>query len=180
MSWESIYNFFGIKDFIYFISSPDVQDMLFPIKLVFVICAMFFLAGVIYFMINSSFVKYRFLEDVTEFVSWQAYGLKEITKRWKKIMSKIGAGAESSYKLAIVEADDFLFELMQDREYPGDNFEEIIKAMDNKILSNIDKIREAHLVRNSIVYNSDYKLDTEYAKKILNEYESAVNTIGSA
>ena len=95
-------------------------------------------------------------------------------------MSKIGAGAESSYKLAIVEADDFLFELMQDREYPGDNFEEIIKAMDNKILSNIDKIREAHLVRNSIVYNSDYKLDTEYAKKILNEYESAVNTIGSA
>lgn len=89
MTWDFIYNFFGIKDFIYFISSSQIQDMLFPIKLVFVVFAMFFLAFVIYFMINSSWLQYKFLEDVTEFFSWQAYGQREMSKRWSKVKKRI-------------------------------------------------------------------------------------------
>ncbi len=156
MSWEDIYNFFGIKDFIYFISSPDIQNMLFPIKIIFVAFGLFFLAGVIYFMFNSSFVQYKFLEDVTEFVSWQAYGSREIAKRWKKIKEKTEEGSESSYKLAIIEAEDFLAELLEDKGYLGDNFEEVIKQIDKRILSNIDQVKEAHEVRNLAVYNPDY------------------------
>src|SRR3989344_7535620 len=102
MSWEQLYNLLGIRDFIYFISSSQIQDMLFPVKLVFVTFAMFFLAAVIYFMINSSWLQYKFLEDVTEFVSWQSYGLREISKNWTKIKKRIESGAESDYKLAII------------------------------------------------------------------------------
>lgn len=180
MSWESIYDYFGIKDFIYFISSPDLQDMLFPVKIAFVAFSMFFLAAVIYFMFNSSFMHYRFLEDVSEFVSWQSYGLKGILKRWKKIKSKTLSGSESSYKLAIIEANDFLLELLDNGGYSGKNFKEIIEKVDKKMLPNIEQIKEAHEVRNSIVYNQDYKLETEQAKKILNIYEAAINSIGSA
>jgi hypothetical protein len=34
MTWEDLYNLFGIKEFIYFISSPVIQEQLLPIKLV--------------------------------------------------------------------------------------------------------------------------------------------------
>lgn len=180
MSWESIYDYFGIKDFIYFISSPDLQDMLFPIKIVFVLFSMFFLVTVIYFMINSSFVHYRFLEDASEFISWRAYGSKEIFKRWSKIKDKMKAGTEASYKLAIIEADDFLLELFEEKDYSGESFEEIIGKLDKKILSNIDQIKEAHKVRNSVVYDSEYKLDVEQAKRILTAYEYAINAVGLA
>ncbi|TSC94416.1 MAG: hypothetical protein CEN87_537 [Parcubacteria group bacterium Licking1014_1] len=178
MSWEYIYNFLGIKDFIYFISSPDIQDMLFPVKIIFVGFAMFFLAAVVYFMINSSYMQYQFLEDVMEFFFWQPYGLKEVSRRWKKIKERMGTGVESEYKLAIIEADDFLLELLEDREYSGKDFEEITKKIGKTVLPNIDQVKKAHEVRNSIVYNLDYKLDAEQTKKILDIYESAVNAIG--
>ena len=66
MTWEILYNTLGIKDFIYFISSSQIQDMLFPVKLVFVLCSVFFLILTVYFMLNSSWLQYKFLEDITE------------------------------------------------------------------------------------------------------------------
>ena len=178
MSWEQLYSLLGIKDFIYFISSPEIQDALFPVKLVFVAFAMFFLAAVIYFMLNSSWLQYKFLEDVTEFFSWQSYGLRQISKRWDKIKKRIEVESESEYKLAIIEADDFLNEVLEDRGYEGKDFQEAVNKAGMLLGSVLSDLMSAHEVRNSIVYNPDYKLDIEQAKKILKVYESAINTIG--
>lgn len=180
MTWDTVYNFLGIKDFIYFISSPQLQDMLFPVKLVFAAFAMFFLAAAIYFMINSSWLQYKFLEDVTEFFSWQSYGMREISKRWDKIKNRIESGSESEYKLAVIEADDFLNEIMDERGYDGEDLEEKIKESGKLLAPVFSEVMSAHEVRNSIVYNQDYSLDAERAKKILDIYESAINSIGIA
>jgi len=177
-SWEDLYNLLGIKEFIYFISAPEIQDIVLPIKLVFIFFTLFFLAGVFYFMSNSSWLQYKFLEDVTEFFSWQAYGLKQIEKRWAKIKKRIEAGSEAEYKLAIIESEDFLNEILEERGYEGKDFQETINSADRLVSSNLSEILAAHEVRNSIVYNPDYKLDSEQAKKILGVYESAVNSIG--
>ena len=180
MTWETIYNFLGITDFIYFISSPDLQDMLFPVKLVFACFTMFFLSGLIYFMVNSSYFKYQFLEDVSEFFSWQAYGLREIINRWKKIQKRAETGVEAEYKLALIEADDYLKEMLEDREFKGKDFEELVNNAGKIILPNLDEILSAHQIRNSIVYNPDYKIDLDEVKKILAIYEAATKNIGTS
>lgn len=177
MTWEYIYNLFGIKDFIYFISFPNLQDILFPVKLVFIFFTAFFFCAVIYFYINSSYIKYQFLQDVAEFFSWQSYGLRNINKRWKKIVQKTESGFESEYKLAIIEADDFLYQTLEDRGYNGETFEELVNSAGKKISPDFKDILEAHNIRNSIIYNSDYKLDLEKARKILSDYENAIKNI---
>ncbi len=168
MAWEVIY----------FISSSQIQDMLFPVKLVFVAFAMFFLAFVIYFMINSSWLQYKFLEDVSEFFLWQAYGQREMSNQWKKIKKRIESGAESDYKLAIIDADDLLVEVLDNRGYEGKDFEESIKKAGRLIMPSPEEALRAHEVRNSIVYNTDFQLSADLAKKILSIYELAVNSIG--
>ena len=178
MTWEALYNFFGIRDFIYFISSSQIQDMLFPVKLVFIFFSLFFLVYVIYFMLNSSWLQYKFLEDVTEFFSWQAYGQREIAKQWDRIKKRTESGAESDYKLAVIDADDFLEEVLENRGYEGDSFEESIKNAGRLVESIMNDILYAHEIRNSIVYNPDFKLSTTEAKKVLATYESAANEIG--
>lgn len=178
MTWEYIYNLFGIKDFIYYISSSQIQDILFPVKVVFIFCAVFFLVFVIYFMLNSSWLQYKFLEDVTEFFSWQAYGQREMQKQWDRIKKRTESGAESDYKLAIIDADDFLAEVLDNRGYDGKDFEEIIKKVGKLIAPILNDVLKAHETRNSIVYNPDYKLLATEAQKILATYESAVNSIG--
>lgn len=180
MTWDYIYNFFGIKDFIYFISSSQIQDTLFPIKVIFISFGVFFLVFVIYFMLNSSWLQYKFLEDVTEFFSWQAYGQREMAKQWSKIRKRTESGAESDYKLAIIDADDLLGEVLDNRGYDGKDFEESIKKAGRLITPILNDVLAAHNTRNSIVYNPDYKLSVAEAKKILDIYESAVNNIGMA
>ncbi len=180
MTWESIYNLLGIKDFIYFISSPTLQNTLFPVKLIFVFFTIFFLSAIVYFMMNSSYLKYKFFEDVTEFISYQAYGLSEITNRWKKIKKRAESGAESEYKLALIEADDFLNEMLEDRGFTGKNFEELINNAGKIVLPNLDEILSAHEIRNSIVYNPDYKIDLDRVKKILAIYEATTKNIGAS
>lgn len=178
MTWESVYNLLGIKEFIYFISSPQLQDMLFPVKLVFVFCAMFFLVAIIYLMLNSSWLQYKFLEDVTEFFSWQSIGRREMQKQWDRIIKRTESGAESDYKLAIIDADDFLAEVLDNRGYEGDSFEETINQAGRLIAPILDDVLKAHEVRNSIVYNPDFKLSTDQAKKVLETYEAASKEIG--
>ena len=178
MTWEALYSFLGIKDFIYFISSSQIQDMLSPVKLVFIFCSVFFLIFVIYFMVTSSWLQYKFLEDVSEFFSWQAYGQREMSKQWDKIKKRIESGAESDYKLAIIDADDFLGEVLDNRGYDGKDFEESIKKAGRLITPIFNDVLNAHEIRNSIVYNPDYKLSADQAKKILATYESTINSIG--
>lgn len=178
MTWESVYNFLHIKDFIYYISSPQIQDMLFPVKMVFIFFTVFFLIFVIHFMINSSWLKYKFLEDVSEFFSWKSYGQMEMSKQWSKIIKRADSGAESDYKLAIIDADDFLNEILDNRGYEGENFEEIITKAGRLITPILNDVLKAHEIRNSIVYNPDYKLTQDEAKKVLSTYESAINSIG--
>jgi len=180
MTWESLYDILYIKDFIYFISSSQLQEMLFPVKMVFIFCALFFLGAVIYFMINSSWLQYKFLEDVSEFFSWQAYGQRELSKQWDKIKKRTESKSDSDYKLAIIDADDFLAEVLDSRGYDGDNFEESINKAGKLIAPILDDVLRAHEIRNLVVYNPDYKLSADQAKKILNTYESAVNNIGMA
>ena len=176
-SWDAIYDFFGIKDFIYFISSPTIQDTLFPVKIVFIFFTAFFFCAVIWFYVNSSYIQYKFLQDATEFLSHESYGLRKVTKTWKKIKKRVESGSESELKLAIIEADDFLYETLQDMDYMGSTFEEMVEAAAKKNLPNVEDILQAHETRNAIVYESDYKLDAEKAKKMLAIYESAIKNV---
>lgn len=177
MTWEQIYDYFGIRDFIYFISSPGIQEMLFPVKLVFIFFAMFFLCAVIYFYFKSSYMQYQFLQDITEFFSWRAYGLREVEKRWNKIKKNIKSGTENEYKLAIIEADDFLYQTLEESGYQGETFEELVNNVSKKMMPNLENILDFHSIRNSIVYYPSYRLDLEKAKKILSDYESTIKNL---
>jgi hypothetical protein len=178
MTWDELYNLFGVKDFIYFISSSQIQDYLFPVRLIFVCFAMVFLFGLIYFMLNSSWLQYKFLEDVTEFFSWQAYGLREVMKQWNKIKKRIDTGAEPDFKLAIIEADDFFIDVLEKAGYDAENFQDSIKKAGRLLNSSASQILTAHETRNSIVFNPDFKISLEETKKILDIYESGINSIG--
>lgn len=172
-NWEKLYNALGMGDFMDFISSPALQDKLLLIKVVFVLFTAFFFCAVIYFYMNSSYLRYQFGQDFAEFFSWQAYGLRDVNRRWKRIARKIETESEKNYKLAIVEADDLLRQILEDAEFEGDTFEKLVDSAGERVLPNWQDILKAHHVRNLIVHDVNYKLDSNLAKKILEDYEKA-------
>ena len=177
INWDNIYDSVGAKEFIYFISSPAIQDSLFPVKIVFYFFSLFFFGAVIYFYVNSSYIQYQFLQDTSEFLFHEAYGLKKVNKSWKRIKKRVEFGSESELKLAVIEADDFLYETLEDAGYFGDTFEELITNTAKKISLDTAAVLQAHAMRNSIVYEPDYVVDREVVKKVLSVYEDTIKNI---
>lgn len=179
-NWDKLYEILGIKDFIYFISSPTIQEMLFPVRFVALLFAGFFLCAIIWFYINSSYLKFQFLQDTAEFFSWHAYGLQEVNRQWKKIIKKTELGSENEYKLAILEADDYLQNVLDEFGYEGESFEDVIEKASQKLSLTVVDVSQAHAVRNSIVYSPNYVFDEETAKKVLSYYETAIKQIAAS
>lgn len=176
--WDSLYTAFGIKNFIYYISSPTLQDYLFPVKLVFLVFGVFFFCGVIYFMINSSWLQFKFLEEASKFFSSKSYGARQIAKQWEKITKRLDSDSEAEYKLAVIEADDFLNSVLDDWGYEGETFEETIAKASKFFRDNQAQILHAHEVRNSIVFNADLVVTKEQAAGILDIYYKAITSLG--
>lgn len=174
--WDYIYSSLGITDFMNFLNS-ELQYSLLPLKIFFILFSILFFCLVVYFYINSSYLKYRFTRNVSELISGQEAGLSKINAQWIKIIKKTESGGEQNFKLAIVQADDLMLQTLKDRGFQGKDFEELIANVDKKIIPNYEDILEAHEIRNNIVYDLDYKLDLERAKKMLNDYQDAIRNI---
>ena len=166
-----------VSDTISYLTSSELQEKLFEVKIVFIFFSVIFFGGIIYFLIKSSYLKVKFWEDMVEFFTYKRYGVQTIIEKWNKIVKRIEKGSESEFKLAIIEADDFLNETLEKRGYPGETFEERLKKVNKEQLPNKEEILEAHKIRNSIVYDPDYRLNLEGVRRTIAIYERAIRNL---
>ena len=159
------------------IQSPELQAELLPAKIVFIIFSLAFFIAVVYLMFTSSYLYWEFIIDLTSFFNWRPIGAQKISRQWKRIQNRIETGTEYEYKLAIIEADDLFNNVLENRGFKAKTFEERIKQMDTAQLPNLDEIIEVHKIRNSIVYDPDYKIDRDQAKQFLGTYEKGIKNI---
>jgi hypothetical protein len=170
---------FGIKEFMHFIMNAELQATLLPAKIVFILFTLFFLYYVIYFYVKSSYLYYNYFQDSGDITMVQPAKAVDFNNRWQKIVKKTESGQERDYKFAIIEADDFLNKLLESKGFKGEDFDALARAA-KKILPNVDDVISAHEIRNNVVYDSDYKLDSEEAKNVLADYEKAIKNISAA
>jgi len=156
------------------ITSPT---FLFYLKIVFIVIAVLFLFGIILFLLKSSWLKRRFFEDWTEFFIYRPFGVKKTFKQWAKVLKRLDTGKEADYKLAVIEADGLLGDILEKMGYKGETMAKILEQLDATILPNIEQIWEVHKIRNNVVHDPDYELSLEQARKILGIYEKSFRTL---
>jgi hypothetical protein len=117
------------------------------------------------------------LQDLFEFLTYRPYGLRRIEKQWIKIMEKLETGKEAEYKLAVIEADSMLDNILEKMGYSGENLRDRLKHLTQATIPNLDTLLEAHKIRNNIVHDPDYRLSLEETKKVLAIYEKTFQDI---
>lgn len=160
-----------------FLNSPQFQEISLAIKIIFGLVSLFLVILVIFLLRGSSYLKLLFWQDMTEFFTFRAYGVKKIVKRWHKIRERLDLPSESEHKLAIIEAEGLLDEILKRMGFPGQTIGERLKQITPIQLGNIEEIWEAHKIRNNIVHDPDYRLSREEAKKAFEIYERALTNL---
>lgn len=161
-------------DFFQFIISPDFTGWLFWIKIIFLLFIVLMGGFIIFALLRTTWLRRLIIWDLIEILTLHPYGAKKLYKQWIKLKSKLDTGVESECKLAIIEADSILNEVLKKMGFDGETLIEKLEKVPSVILSNIDDIRNAHKIRDNIVYDPDFKLSNDEAKKIMLIYEKAL------
>ena len=166
------------SNLISYLSSNEISGILLHFQNAFILLSFFFFIIVLSLFLKTTWKKYAFLEDAVHFFTFKPYGIKKFTKSWQRISKKLKNGDESEYKLAIIEADEMLNDILEKVGYSGETLKEKIDKVSLVVISNKEEILEVHKVRNSIVYNPNYKVELEEAKKLLEIYRKALTDLG--
>lgn len=113
------------------------------------------------------------MENLVEFFTYRPYGFRRLTRQWERVVRRLEGPGEAEYKLAILEADEMLDELLKRIGYRGETLGEKLTGLSTTSLPNLAEALEVHQVRNNIIHDPDYRLTLEEAKRVLEVYERA-------
>lgn len=92
--------------------------------------------------------------------------------RWNRIVEQVSSEKEQDWRLAIIEADIMLDELLDVQGYHGDSMGDKMKQVERSDWNTIDFAWEAHKVRNRIAHEGgDMALSEREARRIISLYE---------
>ena len=160
-----------------FLFNPQEDGWFIIVRMVFLAISFLLVAGIVFSLFKSSYLKLRFLEDATEFLTFRPSGVKKLFRAWNKIKARLDSGLESEYKLAVIEADGILDDVLRRMGYRGENLAERLANLTSATLSNIEDLKEAHRSRTNILHNPDQSLSLDEAKKILAIFEKALESM---
>ncbi len=97
---------------------------------------------------------------------------KFINEKWERVISLINSKNENDWKLAILECDIILSDLLEKMGYIQENISEKLKAVEPSDFTNIESAWEAHKIRNMVAHEgSDFILNEREAKRVIGLYE---------
>lgn len=166
-----------LKTIVHYITSPEIQEQLFLVKIVFFVFTGFFAGAFLILISKTEWLREIILRDVFEFFSQRARLPGRLARYLERIKKRLEIGTEAELKLALIEADSLCEEVLENMGYQGENLEERLKGVPPTLISNLEKLLSAHQIRNNVVHDPDYKLTIEKAKEALEIYEKALRDI---
>ena len=104
----------------------------------------------------------------------RAYKFGEYSRKWRKIIARLEKKSESEAKLAILEADTLLDEVLKKSGYPGETLGEKLEKITEGTLPNLEDLKKVRQVRENIISDPAYKLEINKAKEALKVYEKSL------
>mgnify|MGYP001558126904 CR=1 FL=1 len=101
-----------------------------------------------------------------------AHDVPKTQLRWNRILEQAHSDSEKAARLAILEADIMLNELLDVLVYRGETMADKMRGVDRANWNTIDLAWEAHKIRNRIVHEGDaHHVNTREARRVIALYE---------
>lgn len=163
------------KIFSFIISPPSGAHLV--LEVLFIGISIYFVLTIIHVLTKSHYVQWLYGESVTDFFTRRPYGVRKVDKVWSEIMGKLKSDSESDFKLAVIEADSILDEVLKKVGYKGETLEDRLKLLSPVHYPNLEEMWRIHRIRNDIVRDPDYRLSHSGTRKILASYRKVLEDL---
>lgn len=165
--------FFAVKDFFLSVSWLRLELIL---KMISLVVSLALFAGIIYVIFGLNLFD-KLKRKIEIFIAPQQIPKKKLLKKWTKIEDRLKTGQEAELKLAVIEADKLLDEVLKRSSYFGRDLGSRLKKINSSQIANINDVWTAHKVRNNIVHDLDFKLTQLDAERSINAYKKALEEL---
>jgi hypothetical protein len=95
-----------------------------------------------------------------------------VNPKWQRVASNVDSVNSADWKIAILEADIMLDEMLNTMQVHGDTISDKLKSIERSDFLTIDLAWEAHKVRNRIAHDgAEFVLTQREAKRVIGLYE---------
>ena len=152
--------------------------------------AIFFIAIIIYTTIRMFEIRAKerahLKHEIAEYAHSGALREKELqgteifkNERWKKVLDYLFSINENDWKLAVIEADSMLFDLLTQMGFKGENMGDKLKEANQSNFRSLNLAWEVHNIRNKIAHEgSSFELSLHEAKRVIALYEQIFQEFG--
>jgi hypothetical protein len=96
-----------------------------------------------------------------------------LNERWMKVQAHISSTNPSDWKIAILEADIMLADILEKKGYQGDSISDKLKGVDKKDFITLDSAWAAHKIRNQIAHEgTGFQLNEREARQAIELYKT--------
>lgn len=138
---------------------------------------LWFLLGVVLWVIiiviSIKIIRQRQKEsaDLEEMLKHNQNDKPQGNERWEKVLKYLESENQAEWKLAIIEADNMLDDLVKTLQPVGENLGERLKSVEPSDFLTIQDAWEAHKVRNRIAHESDFTLSKHDVVQTINSFK---------
>jgi len=137
-----------------------------PLSLIFFFAAIFIFGGLLFVVIT--FAKR----------GGSQFDVEKYRSRWLGIEQQVKRDEESSYHMAILNADKLLDQALRDKGVPGQTMADRMKKLQSK-WSNANSVWSAHKLRNRIAHETDVRIDYDGTRRALAAFKQALKDLGA-
>ncbi len=165
----------GIKKILEYLFSSQLQETLFPLKIIFIFISIFFLIVIIWFLCKTEYIRWWFWFDLKNFLFPKPLGTMKLNRKWEKIKKNLEKGKlESQWKISLIESLEILDKTLKNMGYSGENLTERLSKLSSDEVSNLDDLFRAQRICQDVVRDPNYRLTKEQAQEIIEIFEKAL------
>ena len=157
---------------------------------VLAILAVFFIAIIVYTILRMFEIRrkeHRYLQyEIENYAHNQILREEEAqeegefkNERWKKTLDYLFSENPNNWKLAVIEADSMLSDLLTQLGFKGESLGDKLKKANQDNFHNLSSAWEVHNIRNKIAHEgSSFELSLHEAKRVITLYEQIFQEFG--
>ncbi|MEK7640784.1 MAG: hypothetical protein AAB389_02205 [Patescibacteria group bacterium] len=133
--------------------------------------------GIFYTATESNFFVKR-IEEWMDWLGWGDVGKMRQLSAWKKILRRMRKESSSEWKIAIIEADRLMDDLIRVSGLRALTSDDRYKQLGPEDMPNLVELLEAHQIRNRCAQDPDFQLSKEEAIRVLRIFKKSLQEFG--
>lgn len=177
--FTKIYN--AIKPVVAFFTDPHTWTV---IGIISSCLSIFFIAVIIFSLVRmreiQNYEKMEIDHEIHEALEHDKEKVKNDNPRWHYILTLVESSNESDWRVAVIEADTMLVELLKEKGFAGESAAELLEAARSSGYHSMQNAWDAHVVRNQIAHaGSEFSLTQIEARRVIKMFQNFFEELGA-